>query len=111
MATKNRTKDVPYHHQGRIQALEMGGGGKIFSEARYINKRRELRAKRVKFSTPESESERNLTHYFIFVVTFSLRTFWKIFFGDYRSNPFQIFEDNNETINNICKSNTQKVNN
>ena len=30
---------------------------------------------------------------------------------DYRSNLFQIFEDNNETINNICKSNTQKVNN
>ena len=24
---------------------------------------------------------------------------------------FQIFEDNNETINNICKSNTQKVDN
>ena len=24
---------------------------------------------------------------------------------------FQIFEDNNETINNICKSNAQKVNN
>ena len=30
---------------------------------------------------------------------------------DYRSNLFQIFEDNNETINNICKSNTQKVDN
>ena len=29
---------------------------------------------------------------------------------DYRSNLFQIFEDYNETINNICKSNTQKVN-
>ena len=24
---------------------------------------------------------------------------------------FEIFEDNNETINNICKSNAQKVNN
>ena len=29
----------------------------------------------------------------------------------YRYNLFQIFEDNNETINNICKSNTQKLDN
>ena len=33
------------------------------------------------FRTPGSESERNLTNYFIiFFVTFVLRIFWKIFF-------------------------------
>ena len=32
------------------------------------------------FRTPESESERNLTNYFIiFLLTFLLRIFWKIF--------------------------------
>ena len=54
-----------------------GGGGKIYSEASY--ERSELRVKRVtseasyerseykpaEFRTPESESERNLTNYFI----------------------------------------------
>ena len=105
---------------------------RVKSEVSY--ERSELRAKRVmsevsinelgvrgcckspekilEFRTPESESERNLTNYFIiFFVTFLLRIFWKIFVYDYRSNLFQIFEDNNEAINNICKSNTQQVNN
>ena len=40
----------------------------------------------------------NLSVFHIFFVTFLLRI-------------FQIFEDNNETINNICKSNRQKVDN
>ena len=64
------------------------------------------------FRTPPSESERNRTNYFIiFVVTFLLRIFWKIFCMIIDLISFQIFEDNNETINNICKSNAQKVNN
>ena len=58
------------------------------------------------FRTPESESERNLTKLFHnCFITFLLRLFWKISFYDYRSNLFQIFEDNYETINNIWKSN------
>ena len=61
--------------------------------------------KKFEFRTPESESERNLTNYFIILLLLFVT------FYDYRSNLFQIFEDNNETINNICKSNTQKVNN
>ena len=52
-----------------------------------------------------SESERNLINYFIIFlllfVTFLLRIFWKIFFMIIDLNLFQIFEDNNETINNI----------
>ena len=63
------------------------GGGKISSEASYIYERSEYKSA----GGTGGESERNLTNYF-------------------RSNLFQIFEDNNETINNICKSNTQKVN-
>ena len=59
----------------------------------------------VEFRTPESESERNLTNYFIILlllfVTFLLRIFWKIFFMIIDLNLFQIFEDYNETINNI----------
>ena len=67
---------------------------------------------KLEFRTPESESEHNLTNYFIIILLlFLFRTFWKIFLYDNRSNLFQIFEDHNETINNICKSNTQKVNN
>ena len=60
--------------QGRIQDLAMGGA-KICREASSIYERSELRAKRVQiswgygiffeFRTPESESERNLTNYFI----------------------------------------------
>ena len=42
---------------------------------------------------------------------FFIKNILENIFYDYRSNLFQIFEDNNETINNICKSNTQKVNN
>ena len=57
------------------------------------------------FRTPESESERNLTNYFIiFFVTFCyffIKNILENIFYDYRSNLFQIFEDNNETINNI----------
>ena len=45
------------------------------------------------FRTPESESERNVTNYFIiFLLLFLLRIFWKKYF---------LFEDSNETINNI----------
>ena len=69
--------------QGRIQDLAMGEGGQISSEASYIYERSELLAKGVtseasinqlvappprfffEFRTPESESERNLTNYFI----------------------------------------------
>ena len=62
-------------------------------------------------NSPESESERNLTNYFIIFCYFFSKNILKNIFYDYRSNLFQIFEDNNETINNICKSNTRKVNN
>ena len=46
-----------------------------------------------------------------FFCYFFIKNILENIFYDYRSNLFQIFEDNNETINNICKSNTQKVNN
>ena len=66
----------------------------------------------IEFRTPESESERNLTNYFIiFLCYFFIKNILENIFYDYRSNLFQIFEDNNETMNNICKSNTPKVNN
>ena len=56
------------------------------SRASYIYERSEYKSAggpRIffEFRTPESESERNLTNYFIiFFVTFLLRIFWKIFF-------------------------------
>ena len=82
---------VPHHFtttQGRIQDFLIRGTGNF-----------------LEFRTPESESGRDLTNYFIIFlllfVTFLLRIFWKIFFMIIDLNLFQIFEDNNETINNI----------
>ena len=88
---------------------------RVTSEASY--ERSELRAKRVtsqasinqlgvrdfffEFRTPESESERNLTNYFIIFCYFFIKNILENIFYDYRSNLFQIFEDNNETIYNI----------
>ena len=50
-----------------------GGGGKISSEASYIYERSEYKSAggpRIffEFRTPESESERNLTNYFIILL-------------------------------------------
>ena len=81
------------------------GGNNLGYRGRGTNERSDLRTKRVtseasinqlgvrgckppenffEFRTPESESERNLTNYFIIFlllfVTFLLRIFWKIFF-------------------------------
>ena len=63
------------------------------------------------FRTPESESERNLTNYFIIFCYFFIKNILEIYCMIIDLISFQIFEDNNETINNICKSNAQKVNN
>ena len=54
-------------------------GGQDCSEASYIYERSEYKSaggKFFEFRTPESESEHNLTKFF---VTFLLRIFWKIF--------------------------------
>ena len=106
-------------YQGRIQDFLIGGEpNNLGYRGRGTNERSELRAKRVtseasiiswgyggrckppenffEFRTPESESEHNLTFHNLFV-TFVLRIFWKIFFMIIDL----IFEDNNETINNI----------
>ena len=96
---KRVTSETSYE---RSEYKSAGGAGGAVSPPR----------KFFEFRTPESESERNLTNYFIiFLLLFLLRIFLENIFYDYRSNLFQIFEDNNETINNICKSNAQKVNN
>ena len=75
----------------------------VTSEASY--ERIELRAKRVMSEASINQLGVRGAHNFF--VTFLLRIFWKIFFMIID----QIFEDNNETINNICKSNTQKLHN
>ena len=96
--------DPGFFNRGGNQIIYDIEGGEPTNEASYERSGYKS-AGGFEFRTPESESERNLTNYFIIFlllfVTFLLRIFWKIFFMIIDLNLFQIFEDNNETINNI----------